>query len=110
MSALTPTNRLSWPQLHTLVRRPDTLFGLIGGFLLLLVVASALFAPLLTPYEPEARVGIPFQPPSNEFRLGTDDFGHDIFSQLTYGARLSLTIGLVSTLLAVGIGLKVSRC
>lgn len=82
--------------------------GWVGAGLLLLMVAAALFAPLLTPYEPEALVAIPFQPPSAAHPLGTDDLGHDIFSQLLYGARLSLLIGLLSATFATLVALAMA--
>ena len=84
-----------------------TTLGWIGGLLFAAIVIAALAAPL-APYEPTALAGFPFQAPSAEHWLGTDDLGHDIFSQLVHGARLSLLIGLLSALLAVTIGLAVA--
>ncbi|MFC4737738.1 oligopeptide ABC transporter permease [Bacillus daqingensis] len=67
------------------------------GFLVL-VITMAYMAPLLTGYDPQ-RVDIinRNQPPGEGFLLGTDASGRDIWTLLLYGARTSLTIGLVCT-------------
>ncbi|MFE5409468.1 dipeptide/oligopeptide/nickel ABC transporter permease/ATP-binding protein [Microbacterium sp. NPDC056569] len=69
------------------------------GFLLL-VVLLAVFAPLVSPYDPLAS-GPPVQPPSPEHWFGTDRQGRDILSRLLYGARYSLVIGLGATAVAL---------
>lgn len=78
--------------------------GIIIAFILM-----AIFAPFLTKYKPNQTVDLPYQPPSNEHPLGTDRMGRDILSQVFYGARLSLTIGistgLIMTTIATVIGL-----
>ncbi len=83
--------------------------GAIAGLLYFaLVVACALFAPLLAPHDPveQFREAL-LAPPvwaldgSTRFLLGTDDIGRDIFSRLLHGARLSLTIGLVAVVLSM---------
>jgi len=62
----------------------------------------AIFAPLIAPYDPlKANLSEIIQPPSRSHLLGTDELGRDILSRIIYGARISLTIGLVS----MGIGL-----
>jgi peptide/nickel transport system permease protein len=74
---------------------------LLAGLLLLaLVVLVAIFAPLLTPYDPIAQsLGEAFQPPfSPDHILGTDNFGRDIWSRIVYSTRLDLQIGLISVL------------
>ncbi|MGG1597437.1 dipeptide/oligopeptide/nickel ABC transporter permease/ATP-binding protein [Paenibacillus naphthalenovorans] len=84
-----------------------TLSGKIGvaGFILLaLIVALAVFGPLLTPYSADEQSGSPLQPPSRQHLLGTNDMGQDIMAELAEGARVSLTVGIVSALLAVLIG------
>lgn len=82
--------------------------GLIGAGLLAVITLMAIFAPLLAGNGPNELNGAPFQPPSPEFPLGTDDVGHDLFSQLLHGARVSLAIGLISALLATAIGLGIA--
>lgn len=81
--------------------------GWIGLGLLVALAAAALFAPVVSPYNPEDTVGDPFLPPSRAHPLGTNDIGQDILSELIYGARISLTIGFLAASIAVGIGTAV---
>ena len=67
---------------------------------LLLVVAVAVMAPLLTNYSPLAS-GPPVKPPSGDHWFGTDAIGRDIFSRVAYGARSSLVIGRCATAAAL---------
>jgi ABC-type dipeptide/oligopeptide/nickel transport system ATPase component/ABC-type dipeptide/oligopeptide/nickel transport system permease subunit len=75
--------------------------------LLALLGTTALGAPLLAPYDPNARTGTPFARPSAAHLLGTNDVGHDLLSELIYGARISLLIGIVAALAATLLGLAV---
>ena len=70
---------------------------------LVLVALSALFAPLLAPYDP-AFIDIKSQPPSSEYFFGTDNLGRDVFSRLLYGGRYSLAVGLLATFVALFFG------
>lgn len=78
----------------------------IGLLILLVVVAAAVLAPILYPQSPWRMVGRPFLAPMamERFPLGTDALGRDIASGLVHGASVSLTIGFVSTLAALLIG------
>jgi peptide/nickel transport system permease protein len=67
--------------------------GRFGIGLFGLILASALFAPLLAGYDPLAQSVASFQPPSMGHLLGTNHVGQDIWSQLVYGARTSLMVG-----------------
>src|SRR5690606_690740 len=91
--------------LRQFARKP---MGMIGAAMLLVVVAAAIFAPLIAPYDPYARVrAAPDQilaPPSPQHILGTDDAGKDVFSQLLYGARVSLLVGFTASLVSMVIG------
>jgi peptide/nickel transport system permease protein len=84
--------------------------GKIGAFLLITALFLAVFAPLLTPYQPTDTIrdangrGLTFAPPSVHGPLGTDDAGRDVWTQLVYGARISLMIGFVAGFLAMFIG------
>jgi peptide/nickel transport system permease protein len=81
----------------------------IGSAVLLIMVLMAMFAPLLTPYNPGDMIALPSQPPSPEHWFGTNHQGQDIFSQVAYGARFSLFIGfaagLATTFLAIVVGM-----
>ena len=84
--------------------------GAVAGMVVLLLVAAvALLGPWLATNDPWAMVEQPFVRPWTEpgFLLGTDTLGRDILSGLVYGARISLLIGVVSTFVAllIGVGL-----
>lgn len=81
--------------------------GVLGLFILTFVVIVALMAPVLFPHNPFAIVDEPFQPPFSEYLLGTDSLGRDIAAGLAYGARTSLSIGVLATLIAVAFGITV---
>ncbi len=74
--------------------------GQIGLALLLLVVLTAIFAPLLATHDPLAQTVNSFQSPCWDHPLGTNHTGQDIGSQLVYGARTSLLVGLLVAILA----------
>jgi peptide/nickel transport system permease protein len=89
--------------LYRLMQHPG---GMAGWIVTLCFFAAALFAPMLSPYDPLAQnLDERLQPPSRAHLLGTDDFGRDILSRIIYGARISLTVGFVSIGLAVAGGL-----
>lgn len=76
-----------------------------GAILFVVLVGMAVFAPLLGRYDPiEQDIINQLQPPSADHWIGTDTFGRDIWSRLLHGARVSLIIGIVSTLIAMVIG------
>lgn len=81
--------------------------GTAGAIILLLMIVAAVFAPGLAPQDPYLiRQDKLFIPPlsSPGFFLGTDDMGRDLASRLIYGARISLYVGLVSTVLGSFVG------
>ena len=80
--------------------------AVVGLGLLLILVVFALIAPYWYPQSPWRVVGRPFVPPFTLERLplGTDTLGRDIAAGLVHGARVSLMIGVVSTLVALLIG------
>ncbi|MEL6160851.1 MAG: ABC transporter permease [Cyanobacteria bacterium J06554_11] len=83
--------------------------GLIGLGLTLFIVLAALLAPILNPYDPstDRDYAARLQGPSLEHWFGADGLGRDILTQVWYGLRTSLVIGLVSVLigLMIGVGL-----
>ena len=78
--------------------------GLLGLAILLFFILTAVLAPYISPYDPYIRVDRPLRPPSDKYLLGTNDIGQDIFSELIYGTRVSLTIGFLAALFTVVIG------
>jgi peptide/nickel transport system permease protein len=77
-----------------------------GAVLLLILLTIAIFAPYIAPYDP-MDTGTPFLEPNSDHLLGTDDLGRDIFSQLIYGTRISLFIGLLASAVSILIGVSV---
>ncbi len=79
--------------------------AVIGGVVLVLIFASAIFADWLAPYPPNRQnLRNRLQPPSAEHVLGTDNFGRDVMSRIIHGGRVSLSIGFISVGIALGIG------
>ena len=71
--------------------------ALAGSTLLLAIILIAMFAPWVSPYDPNAqKVAIRLAPPQSDHLLGTDDFGRDILSRIIWGSRTSLMVGLLS--------------
>jgi len=79
----------------------------IGSIITVVVIILALFAPFIAPYDPvyDADLMVAEEPPSASFIFGTDDQGRDIFSRVVYGARISLSVGLISQLMNSIIGI-----
>jgi peptide/nickel transport system permease protein len=85
-----------------LFREPATVIGLL---LLLLFVLLALFAPLLSPYDPlYQNISASLTPPSPAYPLGTDKLGRDMLSRMLYGARISLLAGMAVVFAAGAFG------
>lgn len=78
--------------------------GLLGLTLLVLIVVMAVGAPWIAPYDPTKTIGKPLEVPSAAHWLGTNDIGQDILSELIFGARISLLIGVLSASIAMVIG------
>ncbi len=85
-----------------LVRNKGALAGLI---ILLLLILAAIFAPLITTYDP-IKIDPPSRtlPPSRDHWMGTDAFGRDIYTRVVYGARVSLPVGLIAVSIAATVG------
>lgn len=79
----------------------------VGSVLLGLMLFLAVFGPALAPYDPRVVTGPSFAAPSAAHWLGTNDIGQDIFSEVLWGTRVSLTIGLVAASAAILFGTTV---
>lgn len=76
-----------------------------SAVLIVVIILMAVFAPLVSPYDPYAQaLKDRLLTPSAAHLLGTDELGRDMLSRIIYGARISLTIGLVPTLISMVIG------
>lgn len=98
------------PALATFARRKP--LGVIGGVILVVLVATAILGPAIAPFDPyETHVpykyagpGTIYEPTGQRFWLGADQLGRDTLSRLIYGARVSLYVSLVSVGVGVTLG------
>jgi peptide/nickel transport system permease protein len=84
--------------------------AIAGLLVMVLLYVATLVTPLIAPYDPAAQGDIVmsrYLAPSWQHLMGTDKFGRDIFSRVLYGARISLTIGIVSVAISVVLGTAV---
>ena len=88
-------------QLFTQHKRAQVGFGIIITFTLL-----AIAAPIVSRYSPYAfpAPGRPYMPPGKDFLLGTDYLGEDVLSEIIYGARVSMLVGIIVAILSTGFG------
>lgn len=78
---------------------------LSSGVLILAVCMVAILAPWLAPYSYDAQDNTALlQPPSSQHWMGTDRLGRDLFSRLLYGARISMSVGILTALAALVLG------
>src|SRR5437016_3064516 len=83
--------------LRALLRRPPSRIAMI---VLGVIILVGLLAPFIAPYDPAAQpdiVALKDLPPSLSHPFGTDPYSRDVLSRVIYGARLSLTIGILAT-------------
>ena len=77
-----------------------------SAVLILVVILMAIFAPVLAPYgEAEQDLISRLQGPSAAHWFGTDELGRDVFSRILYGSRLSLTIGILPSIISLVVGI-----
>ena len=86
------------------LRRGTLALAVTGVILLALVIGAAVFADLLAQHPPDRASGAPYQSPSGDHWLGTDDLGRDLWAQLVHGARVTLLVGIVAAALATALG------
>ena len=88
-----------------LLQRKSAVLGLV---IIVLFVLIAIFAPLITPYDPTQQSWTSIRkPPSLQHWFGTDESGRDLFSRVIFGARASLVAGVVSISIALGLGVPI---
>ena len=79
--------------------------AVLCAVIILVFALAAILAPVLTPYSYEEITGTGrLARPSAQHLLGTDELGRDVFTRLLYGARISLMVGLVPTILSMAAG------
>ncbi len=93
------------PWTMALQRLRKNLLAMIGLVVIIMLIIMAILAPVITPHDRDAtNTKNKFLSPCSEHLLGTDELGRDTFTRLIYGTRISLSVGLVSTSIAVLIG------
>ena len=76
-----------------------------GAVIIVVIILAAVLAPWICPYDPYVQnLQNALAKPSGEHLLGTDCFGRDLFTRIIYGARISLVIGLIPSVIALVIG------
>jgi peptide/nickel transport system permease protein len=89
--------------IRVLLRRQVVVFGLI---VITALIVTAIFAPLLAPYDPyKTDMENALLQPNREHLLGTDALGRDSLSRMIYGARVALLVGLMATAVAASVGM-----
>ena len=81
--------------------------AIAAGIVLAILILMAIFAPLITPSDPEAQAFLPeaLAFPSAQHWFGVDNLGRDFYTRIIYGSRVSLTIGFTAALFSVVIGI-----
>ena len=98
-----------WSISWNIFKKNKVAMACLGIVIILCLVA--LFAPWIAPYDPDAQVVTErLVPPSAQHWFGTDDLGRDIFSRIVYGCRISLSVGVVSQIIATVIGYTMGVC
>ncbi|MGB3044391.1 MAG: ABC transporter permease [Xanthobacteraceae bacterium] len=102
-----PSLRITPRRLGRNVLRSNPIIA-IAVICLVVIVLMAIFAPLISPHDPQLLAPAQrLKPASAEYPLGTDAFGRDVLSRIIYGGRVSLLIGLGSAVFSVAIGLLI---
>ncbi|MCG3420530.1 nickel transporter permease [Oceanobacillus sp. M65] len=79
--------------------------ALIGVIIIVLLVLTAILAPVIATHSPTAQdIVNRYQAPSSDHLLGTDELGRDIFSRIVYGTRISIQIGVIAVSISLAIG------
>ncbi len=82
--------------------------AIVGLVLIAIFVVGAVFAPIIAPYDPTVgNLMNSMKPPSLAHLMGTDLLGRDEFSRVLYGARISLTVGVVAVMCGLAFGMVV---
>ena len=98
-----PQAPVSGATLRLITRSP---LGAAGLLLVVVVIAVAVFAPLIARYEPNAQdYRERLEGPSISHFMGTDEFGRDLWSRIVHGSRISLQVGFIAVVVGTATGL-----
>ena len=105
VSGLRP-QRTAWQQVGSFFHKKP--LGAFGAVMAAILIVVAIFAPLIANHDPyRTSVEGIYATPGSEMFFGGDNLGRDVFSRIVYGARISLYVGIVSSLVGCTIGLLV---
>lgn len=91
--------------LHFMRRYP---LGTIGAFITIIFVLAAILADFISPHDPlTTNAPMSLAPPNEQFIMGADVMGRDVYSRIIHGARISLAVGIGSVLLGGIIGVVI---
>jgi peptide/nickel transport system permease protein len=92
-----------WSHFTYLVRRFP--LGAIGAVIVLVLLFAAIFADVIAPYDPlQTAAESSLSTPGGEHLMGADVMGRDVYSRIIHGSRISLAVGIASTLIGGGLG------
>ena len=95
----------TWLQRAGAIAKKNPL-GIFGALVVVIMIVMAMFAPWLSPYDPEANsFEYMLVPPTTDFWLGTDQFGRDLLTRIIYGARTALFVGFTAAFVGAFVGL-----
>lgn len=99
--------KIKTPMRMAFRRFKENRLAVISLYIILFFYIVALLAPFLATYDPSAIDNVletRYQPPSWEHPFGTDEFGRDLYSRALYGARVSLSVGLLAVVISISLG------
>lgn len=102
LAAAKPKKLDLWKGFKTFARRQP--IGMICAFIIVGVIVTAIFAPLIQPYGETDVVARRLEAPSSKHLIGTDDIGRDVFSRTVNGARVSLMAGVIAVAIGTATG------
>lgn len=97
-AASSPSRRPWWHLLR------QNRIGLVGAIIVVLVVVTAILAPVISPFDPADQGATRLLGPSGTHLLGTDELGRDTLSRIIFGSRISLQVGVISIAVALCFG------
>jgi peptide/nickel transport system permease protein len=105
-----PLNVVATPRVNEFRRIIKVMFSrwvvIFGTVMIVLLVFTAIFAPILATYDPyEQNLRATLQQPNREHFLGTDELGRDLLSRIIYGSQISLLVGIVTVTIAAVAGM-----
>jgi len=90
--------------IKTVLKSPKFMIGII---IVVFILGFTIIYPMINTNDPFEMMAMRYTPPNEELLLGSDNFGRDVMLELAYGAKTSLTVGVVAGLIATSVGLVI---